>query len=184
MELISNIVLNMQAPDYATVFSPQGQTLARSVRAALMDGQTPWIIPETALMVIRYAKPDGTIGFYDTLEDDSLAYSYDDNYVTFGLAAQALTVPGTVLMQLDFYSSDEEKLSTFTLQLKVEEGVFSDDVLSSADYINVLTAKIAEAALIFEEIKYAYGAPLTASTAADMTDHERVYVYTGTTGGG
>ena len=203
MEVFSNIVLNLQAPAFATVFSPQGQTLSRSIQATLMDGATPWEIPETALCIIRYAKPDGTKGFYDTLEDDSSAYSYNGNVVTFGLATQALTVPGTVLMQLDFYNSDGEKLTTFTFRLIVAPGVFADSDIASEDFINVLTAKLTEAAQIFangeaeaqqffdentaeaqqifDQIKQVYGAPWTAATAAAMTDTSRVYVYTGTT---
>lgn len=183
MEIFNNIVLNLQAPAYTTVYSPQGQTLSRSVQAKLLDGSGEWEIPENALLTIRYAKPDGTVGYYDTLEDDSSAYSYDGSFVTFGLAAQALTVPGTVLMQLDFYTSGGEKLSTFTFRLEVSEGVFADDVVTSSDYFNVLTANIAEAAQIFEQIKAAYGAPRVAATAAAMTDHDLIYVYTGSESG-
>ena len=170
MEVFSNIVLNLQAPAFSTVFSPHGQTLSRSIQATLMDGATPWEIPETALCIIRYATPDGTKGFYDTLEDGNSAYSYNGNAVTFGLATQALTVPGTVLMQLDFYNSDGEKLSTFTFRLIVAPGVFADSDITSSDYFNVLTAKLTEAAQIFadgtaeaqqilDQIKQIYGAP-------------------------
>lgn len=151
MEIINNVTLNLQAPAYTTVYSPQGQTLARSIRATLLDGGAFWTIPTSALLVIRYAKPDGTIGFYDTLEDGSIAYSYSGSVVTFGIATQALTVPGTVLMQLDFYSGDGEKLSTFTFRLIVAEGVFADSDITSSDYFNVLTAKIAEAASILDD---------------------------------
>jgi hypothetical protein len=144
-----------------------------------MDGSTPWEIPAGALAVIRYSKPDGTVGFYDTLENGDLAYSFSGNIITFGLATQALTVPGTVYMQIDFYAEGNVKLSTFTFRLEVQANVFPDEEIISDDYIDVLTGKLSEAAEIFEQIKAAYGAPRIAATVAAMTDHSLIYVYTG-----
>lgn len=181
MEIVSEIVLNLQVPGYATVYEPQGDTRTRKIHAQLMDGSTPWTIPTGATMVIRYKKPDGTVGFYDTDELGNQAYAFSGNGVTFTLAAQTLTVAGMVFMQLDFYAANSQHLSTFTFALKVTEAVVADGEIASEDYINALTRSAAQ---ITQDLHILYGAPRTANTASAMTDENLVYVYTGTTGGG
>lgn len=181
MEIVSNVILNLQTPAYSTVYAPQGDTLTRKIRARLMDGSTPWTVPSGATMVIRYRKPDGTFGFYDTDELGNAAYTVSGEYVTFTLAAQTMTVAGTVYMQLDFYAATNQHLSTFTLELDVSAAVVADGEIASENYINALTRSAAQLA---QMMSIYYGAPRTAATSAAMTDHNLVYVYTGTTGGG
>ena len=84
MELITNIILNLQAPDYATVYAPQTDSIARKVKADLVNGSTPWVVPTGTYMIIRYMKPDGTWGMYDsinsvtayTISGSSVAYTF------------------------------------------------------------------------------------------------------------
>lgn len=181
MEVISEVILNLQTPAYSTVYAPQGDTLTRKIRARLMDGSTPWAVPSGATMVIRYRKPDGTFGYYDTDELGNVAYTVSGEYVTFTLAAQTMTVAGAVYMQLDFYAANDQHLSTFTLELDVSAAVVADGEIASDNYINALTRSAAQLA---QMMRIYYGAPRTAATSAAMTDHDLVYVYTGTTGGG
>lgn len=178
MEIVSNVILNLQTPAYSTVYAPQGDTLTRKVRAQLMDGSTPWEVPDGATMVIRYRKPDGTVGYYDTDELGNAAYTVSGEYVTFTLAAQSMTVAGAVYMQLDFYAANDQHLSTFTLALDVSAAVVADGEIASEDYINALTRTAAQLA---QDMHIYYGAPRAAASADDMTDHDLVYVYTGTT---
>lgn len=145
MKSTTSINLNLQLPNYSVaVYAVQGDVMSREIEAALFDGQTPFTPPAGALGTVRYYKPDGTSGFYDTLEDDeTVAVTWDDNVATIRLAEQTVTVPGEVLVQLSFYSADAERLSAFTFRLFVEKNPYSDQEFESTDYYSVLTERIA-----------------------------------------
>ena len=149
MNSTTYLTLDLQAPNLAVVASAkQNDTRGRQIAATLRDGSATF--DATGLLcVIRYAKPDGTVGFYDTLEDNTTpAYSIDGNVVTFTLAEQMLTVAGAVYVDLNFYAATGEKLTAFTFTLNVEASVLDDGTIVSSDYYNVLTATLAEAAEI------------------------------------
>ena len=149
MNSTTYLTLDLQAPNFAVMASAkQNDTLGRQIAATLRDGSASF--DATGLLCeIRYAKPDGTVGFYDTLEDDETpAYSIDGNVVTFTLAEQMLTVAGAVYVDLNFYAATGEKLTAFTFTLNVEASVLDDGTIVSSDYYNVLTATLAEAAEI------------------------------------
>ena len=149
MNSTTYLTLDLQAPNFAVMASAkQNDTLGRQIAATLRDGSASF--DATGLLCeIRYAKPDGTVGFYDTLEDDETpAYSIDGNVVTFTLAEQMLTVAGAVYVDLNFYAATGEKLTAFTFMLNVEASVLDDGTIVSSDYYNVLTATLAEAAEI------------------------------------
>lgn len=149
MNSTTYLTLDLQAPNFAVMASAkQNDTLGRQIAATLRDGSASF--DATGLLCeIRYAKPDGTVGFYDTLEDNTTpAYSIDGNVVTFTLAEQMLTVAGAVYVDLNFYAATGEKLTAFTFTLNVEASVLDDGTIVSSDYYNVLTATLAEAAEI------------------------------------
>ena len=191
MQVLAHISLNFQQPNFVTVYAAQNDKLSRYINTQLLDGATPWTLPAGGLMTIRYRKPDGTSGFYDTLEDGSPAYNVEaDGTVTLGLAEQALTVPGMVPMELNFYNAAGSKLSTLTFIVAVKPSAYSDEDIASSDYYNVLTAKMQQLAELADQAEDDYqeylsalsgfvGAPLQAPTAADMLDEGRIYVYTG-----
>lgn len=183
MQVTSSIQCNLLTPSYATVYAPQGDTQTRFVRLQLLEGAAAWEVPAGALVTIRAAKPDGTVCFYDTNEQGESAYTVDGSTVTIELVGQVLAVPGTVLMQVDFYNADGAHLSTFTFRCQVSESAISDEAIVSSDYFSVLTETLTEMQQIAQMVKAAYGAPLVAATAAAMTDHTRVYVYTGSESG-
>lgn len=191
MNVLTHISLNFQQPNYLTVYAAQNDRLSRYINAQLLDGSAPWTLPTGGLMTIRYRKPDGTSGFYDTLEDGSPAYNVEtDGSITFGLAEQALTVPGAVPVELNFYNAAGSKLSTLTFIVAVKPSAYSDEDIASSDYYNILTAKMQQLAELSDQAEGDYqdylsalsafvGAPRTAPTAADMLDTNLVYVYTG-----
>lgn len=191
--MVSNtrLTLNLQYPNIAQVaYAMQGDRLSRAVVADLIDGSTPWAPPAGAYGLITASKPDGTFAVYDTLEDGSPAIVIDGSTVTLYLAEQVLADAGAVKMSVAFFTSAGARLTTFRWTEVVAPEAVLDRVVSG-NYISILTATLAQAAddleeaqTIFDQIKQVYGAPWTAATAADMTDTSRVYVYTGTTGGG
>ena len=149
MNSITNVTLDLQAPNLAVIVAAkQNDTRSRQIAAQLRDGSAAF--DATGLLCeIRYAKPDGTVGFYDTLEDNTTsAYTIDGNVVTFTLAEQMLTVAGAVYVDVNFYAATGEKLTAFAFVLQVEASVLNDGTVVSSDYYNVLTATLAQAAAI------------------------------------
>ena len=145
MKSNTNISLNLQMPNFSVVvYAVQGDTMSREVTALLYDGQTPFIPSVGALGTVRFLKPDGTSGFYDTLEDDeTVAVTWEGNEATIRFAEQVLTVPGDVIVQVSFYNADAERLSTFNFKVVVEKNPLTDEEFESTDYYSVLTARIA-----------------------------------------
>ena len=143
MQSSTILSLNVQTPNYATVMhAVQFDKLSRKITAYLFDGALPFIPPEGALAMVRYSKPDGTMGFYDTLEDgETAAVTWEGNTATVWLAEQVLTVAGNVLCQIQFFTSTE-RLSTFTFVIGVEANAVSDESIESTDYFSILTQRI------------------------------------------
>lgn len=142
MDSKTYITLDLQAPNIAIVAAgKQNDRASRVIVAQLRDGETLWTPPAGVAAMIRYAKPDNTAGFYDVLEDGSAAYSIDGSVITFTLVEQALTVPGSVYVEINFYT-ETEKLTTFYFLLDVQRSVLTDATIISSDYFNVLSQQI------------------------------------------
>lgn len=137
------LTLDLQAPNIAVVAAgKQNDRMSRRICAQLRDGGTAFVPAAGAAAMIRYAKPDGTAGWYDVMEDgETPAYDLDGSILTFTLAEQMLTVPGTVAVEINFYT-DVEKLTTFSFLLAVEKSVLTDNEIVSGDYYNVLSQQI------------------------------------------
>lgn len=145
MQSITKLDLNLQHPNYTTTMhAAQNDRLSRKIEATFADGATIWTPPQGALAMVRFAKPDGTTGFYDTDENGNSAITWQGNVATIMLAEQMLTVAGAVLCQINFYTADEEKLSAFTFKIMVEASPIDDDTLVSENYFNILTVRISD----------------------------------------
>ena len=146
MESLAYVTLDMQNPALAVVvYAKQNDRMSRKIVAQLVDGSATWTVPAGAYSAIRYMKPDGLAGFYDVDEGGNSAVVVSGSIITMTLAEQALTVPGDVLMELNFYDGDGAKLTTFTWTLRVQESVLPDTTIVSSGYYNVLTTQIATA---------------------------------------
>lgn len=149
------VTLNLGLPNLSTVvYAKQNDRLARHIVATLVDGSAAWTPPAGSAAIIRYLKPDGTGGFYDTDEDENAAISVTGNVATLTIAEQALTVPGNVYMELNFYTGAGEKVTTFTWLLVVKPSVLEDATIVSSDYYNVLTAAIAAGAAVAQALTF------------------------------
>ena len=138
------LTLNMQLPNIAAVsWAVQGDQLARRIQATLVDGSTPWTPEAGYSAVVRYHKPDGTSGVYDVDEDGNPAVTWVGNVATVAIVQQALTVPGTVLMQLEFYDSGASRITAFGWANNVQPSAVTDTEFLSTDYYNLLTLQIA-----------------------------------------
>ena len=144
MKSTTNVILNMQMPNYSVVvYAVQGDLLSREVVATLLDGNTAWTPPEGSVGTVRYLKPDGTSGFYTEDEGHHEAVVWTANVATIRLAEQALTVAGQVVVQVSFYSPNAERLSAFNFMLEVERNPLSDEEFESTDYYSILADQIA-----------------------------------------
>ena len=139
------LVLDFQSPNVAVVaYAKQNDRASRKLVCQLMDGGTPFTVSGNIFSAIRFLKPDGTGGFYDTDDNGTPAVVFSGAQATLTLAEQVLTVPGTVYLELNLYNSQRQRLTTFAFVLNVEASVLSDATIISSNYYNILTQQIAD----------------------------------------
>ena len=146
MQSVTTLNLNLQYPNYATTMhAVQNDKLTRKVVAMLFDGSTPFVPDQDALGMVRFHKPDDTNGFYNVDEAGNDAVTWEGNVATISLAEQALACAGIVLCQVQFYTQEGQRLTTFTWRIDVQECAISDEEFMSTDYYSVLSAQISAA---------------------------------------
>ena len=135
------------------IHAVQDDSNSRKIAFSIYAGGAQWAVPDGTLVTVRYKKPDGTAGFYDTLPDGSTpAATIDGNVVTVALVPQALTVCGNVPVQIKLYDSAGTSITTFAVVMHVSANVVSDAGIVSSDYYSVLTKQIADALAAAEGI--------------------------------
>lgn len=148
------------------IHAVQDDNNSRKIAFSIYAGGAQWAVPDGTLVTIRYKKPDGTAGFYDTLPDGSTpAATIDGNVVTVAIVPQAFTVRGNVPVQIKLYDSTGTSITTFAVVMHVSANVVSDAEIVSSDYYSVLTKQIADALAAAEEIP---GQVSTAQAAAEQ----------------
>ena len=148
----------------------QGDANSRTIVATLWDGAQLYSIPAGAVMMVRFKKPDGTGGLYDTTENGNKV-SYAGSIVTAPVATQMLAVAGDVFAEIDIFGGGSgaaaERLATFRFVVEVAPCVLADAEIISSDYYNVLAADIADAKVAADLAKdYAAAAKNSADSAA------------------
>lgn len=127
------------------IHAVQDDSNSRKIAFNIYAGGAQWAVPDGTLVTVRYKKPDGTAGFYDTLPDGSTpAATIDGNVVTVALVPQAFTVRGNVPVQIKLYDSAGTSIATFAVVMHVSVNVVSDAEIVSSDYYSVLTKQIAD----------------------------------------
>lgn len=136
------------------IHAVQDDSNSRKIAFSIYAGGAQWAVPDGTLVTVRYKKPDGTAGFYDTLPDDSTpAATIDGNVVTVALVPQAFTVCGNVPVQIKLYNSAGASIATFAVVMHVSANVVSDAEIVSSDYYSVLTKQIADVLAAAEGIE-------------------------------
>lgn len=127
------------------IHAVQDDSNSRKIAFNIYAGGAQWDVPDGTLVTVRYKKPDGTAGFYDTLPDGSTpAATIDGNVVTVALVPQAFTVRGNVPVQIKLYDSAGASITTFAVVMHVSVNIVSDAEIVSSDYYSVLTKQIAD----------------------------------------
>ena len=136
MIVTHNVTIDLQDKGAVPqIDATQDDQYTRDLAIHLMEGQSPWTVPEDAAVVIRYCKSDGVGGEYDTMPDGSAAWSAEENVLRLALAPQVLTCPGTVMLSATMIR-ETEILSIFSVAISVRprvQGIFGE----SEAYYNV-----------------------------------------------
>lgn len=148
----------------------QGDANTRTVVATLWDGAQPYTVPAASAVMIRFRKPDGTGGLYDTTESGAQV-TVSGNTVTAPVATQMLAVAGVVQAQVDIYGTATgkaaEKLATFRFAVEVAPSVYPDAEIISSDYFNIIAADIGKAVEAAARAESASAGAETAKSAAE-----------------
>lgn len=135
MTITQKISMDFMRTDVPPIVAAvQGDTYTREVQISLYAAGVPWELPEGHDVAIRYRKPDGTCGNYDTMPDGSMAWKTEGNTVSIMLCPQMLTVPGNVPAQVSVILG-ERTVSTFTFVVNVEADP-SRGAQTSENYFN------------------------------------------------
>lgn len=150
------------------IHAVQDDSNSRKIAFNIYAGGAQWAVPDGTLVTVRYKKPDGTAGFYDTLPDGSTpAATIDGNVVTVALVPQAFTVIGNVPVQIKLYDSAGTSIATFAVVMHVSANVVSDAEIVSSDYYSVLTKQIADVLAAASSASDDAAAAENAKTAAE-----------------
>ena len=109
----------------------EGDQYARQLELSLLCGGESWEIPEDVHAAVRFRKPDGTGGEYDSLPDGSPAWSASGNVLTVELAPQVLSCPGNGILSVVLTQGDA-RVSTFHILFQVHGAIPGG--LESEDY--------------------------------------------------
>ena len=155
----TTITRMMDSPDYpVTVHAKQNDRRTRFVTLQCFDTENDFSIPEGAAGVVRVRKSDGKACFYDVNDLGDPAVVINGNSITVELVEQAVAASGLQKVEVNLYTPDGGKITTFSFDLQVEASVLTDADVISSDYYNVLTSEISSA--------------LAAAIAADVSAEE------------
>lgn len=134
MKITHRIKMNLEeAERLQRLEMPQGDANSREIEMFLYANQKLWPIPADVEVVIRYKKPDGTIGEYDTLPDGTKAWGAFGNLLTISLVPQMLTTAGSVVLYACLYYG-EAVMQTFALEIFVKAPTANMPNYSTQDY--------------------------------------------------
>lgn len=178
MNINQELTLNLSADGIPPrLHMVQGDANTRTVVATLWDGAQPYTIPAAPAVMIRFRKPDGTGGLYDTTESGAQV-TVSGNTVTAPVATQMLAVAGVVQAQVDIYGTATgkaaEKLATFRFAVEVAPSVYPDAEIISSDYFNIIAADIGKAVEAAARAEAAQAAASAAQQGAESARDDAV----------
>lgn len=136
MIITNKVTMDLAKPNWiSSIDAVQDDRYARNLEISLYSGGESWTIPEDATAMIRYSKPDGIGGLYDTLPDGTTGWSISGNLLTVALAPQVLTTPGSTLLAVTL-TRGVRQISTFAIVLNVHPSVKAP-MAESETYINI-----------------------------------------------
>lgn len=182
MNINQELTLNLSADGIPPrLHMVQGDANTRTVVATLWDGAQPYTVPTASEVMLRFRKPDGTGGLYDTTESGA-QITVSGNIVTAPVATQMLAVAGVVQAQVDIYGTATgkaaEKLATFRFAVEVAPSVYPDAEIISSDYFNIIAADIGKAVEAAARAEAAQAAASAAQQGAESARDDAVNAQT------
>lgn len=110
----------------------QGDACTRQIRLSLTAENRPWTVPADTRALVRYRRPDGAEGMYDTLPDGSDAVTLDGSAVTVALSPAVLTVPGRGKLSVTLYRVGQE-VTTWAVELLIHHN-YGSPVTADGSY--------------------------------------------------
>lgn len=118
--IINEFTMDLQRPGATPrVYAVQGDKDTRGFRLQLSQGGAAYEPAQDSTVVVRYRRPDGTGGNYDTLADNSRAGWVGGSTVTAYLAPEVLLVPGPVRVSVGLIQGETE-INTFVVTVDVQ----------------------------------------------------------------
>ena len=172
MNVNQEVKLNLSADGIPPRLSmPQGDANSRTIVATLWDGATPYNVPASTAVMVRFRKPDDTGGLYDETEAGT-AVTASGNTVTAPVATQMLAVAGVVQAEIDIYGTGSgkaaDRLATFRFAVEVTPSVYPDAQIISSDYFNIVADDIAKAVSAAARAEEAEKVAVAAKNAAEV----------------
>lgn len=133
--------IDVLEPGLVVTHAVQNDKLTRWFRATLYEGPSLFVPEAGATATIKFMKADGHQGWYDQLEDGTVAVSMNGSVITFGMTAQALSCAGSTKVNVGWYHPNGEIISSFAITIIVDPDPSGSFV--STDYFNVLSLEMA-----------------------------------------
>lgn len=116
------------------IHAVQDDRYSRNLELHLYSNSLPYAPGQDCKVLVRYKKPDGTMGLYDTLPNGTQSWFIESNILTVALAPQVCTVAGDVTLWVVLVEGDAE-LSTFAIRLDVQESIRR--MVGSENYLHI-----------------------------------------------
>ncbi len=121
----------------------QGDTLTHSLKILLLCDGEPWLAPDDAAPVLRWASNDpgscqGAHGIYDTLPNGVHAWILTQNQLDFITVPQMFALPGIVQADIVFVQ-DDKTLATFNFEFYVNPAPADGTEPEAQSYYKVAT---------------------------------------------
>lgn len=141
MAIVHSVTIDLEVDkpnDLTVVHAVQGEYYTRQVTANLYSDGSLYIIPTEAVALIRYRKPDGTVGFYDFDPSGNrivtIPAAPNNTKVIFTLAPEMCDLAGHVTAHIDLYSLHTGyRLSVFNFLVEVEKAATDNEVIAQSN---------------------------------------------------
>lgn len=167
---------------WVIVYASQHDDGAREIEFEITNQGNAFSIPASINVSVQGTKVNGSYF--------SHSCSYSGNVVTMALADDMTDIVGKAICVLKFTNSSQQKLATAKFILNVDIDSSSEGIIIDTDaeeifnqMLNEIRAQAASISADIVELQSMVGTPLIASTVSAMTDHNKIYVYTGSESG-
>lgn len=137
----------------------------------LVNGDEQYLIPYNVTITVAGSRIDGShFGPY--------ACTFADDKVTFTMKSEISRIAGSGIAEITITNSAHETVGSANFVFMVEECTIPNGVTYSNDasvYEEILSYTKAQMSIL----QAAIGAPEKADTSSEMTNHNKVYIYTG-----